>query len=79
MKAKLNRLADLANRHYAKLGTLLVVGSPLLSHAAEGDISVTAVVAAIAAAVILVGLIGNAKLLVAVAIKTFAWVRQSMS
>jgi hypothetical protein len=78
MKAKLNALADLANRAYAKTAVGLLVTAPLLARAQVAPDDVGPVVLVILAAIPLVVLIGNAKLLVQVALRTYGWLKAAM-
>jgi hypothetical protein len=78
MKAKLLALQTLANRHYNKAGALALVAAPLLARAEVTASDIAPVVTGIAASIALIVLIGNAKLLVKVAIKTYGWLASAM-
>lgn len=78
MKAKLLALQTLANRQYKKAGALVLVASPFLAHAQVTATDIAPVVAAIAGTIALIILIGNAKLLVKVAVRTYGWLASAI-
>lgn len=78
MKSKLLALQSLANRHYNKAGALVVVAAPLLARAEVTATDIAPVVLSIGASIALIVLIGNAKLLVQVALRTYTWLTSSI-
>jgi len=78
MKEKLLALEALANRHYKKAGALVLVAAPFLAHAEVTASDIAPVVLAIGGSVALIVLIGNAKLLVKVAVRTYAWLASAI-
>ncbi len=73
-------LAALASvqAHYKKAAAVLFVGAPMLSMAQVTATDIAPVVTGIMAAIALVVLIGNAKLLVRLAIRTYSWIAGAM-
>lgn len=73
-------LAALASvqANYKKAAVALVVGAPMLSMAQVTATDIAPVVTGIMAAIALVVLIGNAKLLVRLAIRTYSWIAGAM-
>lgn len=78
MKVKLLALQTMANRHYKKAGALVLVAAPLWARAEVTATDIAPVVAGIMASIALIVLIGNAKLLVKVAVKTYGWLASAM-
>lgn len=76
MKAKLKRLAALANRQDVKTG--LVVGLMTLAGSAHAAIDVTETVALIVSVLVAITSIGMASLSVVVTVKMFSWVRGAL-
>lgn len=72
-----SRFAKLQS-NYNKAVATLFVAAPMLSHAQVVAADIEDVVAGIIAAIALVVLIGNAKLLVRLAIRTYGWLAASM-
>jgi len=73
-------LAALASlqAHYKRAAAVLFVSAPVLSMAQVVASDITPVVTGIMAAIALVVLIGNAKLLVKLAIRTYGWLAGAM-
>lgn len=67
-----------AQTYYKKAVAALVVGAPMLSMAQVTATDIGPVVTGITAAIALVVLIGNAKLLVRLAVRTYGWLAGAM-
>lgn len=76
--AALASLVASVQTHYKKAVAAVVVGAPMLSMAQVTATDIAPVVTGITAAIALIVLIGNAKLLVRLAIRTYSWIAGAM-